>query len=131
MDFARPQAVSLKEIIGKSTDDQEISKVKEGLYLNVWNDNAKLYKIFQSELCFHEGILLRGTRIVIPSALRKRVLDGVHEGHAGIVSMKRRLRTKVWRPKCDKDVERVVRYKHQVFQILCDQVSCQTGLGST
>lgn len=67
MDFARPQAVSLKEIIEKSTDDQEILKVKEQ-YHSVWNDNAKLYKIFQSELCFHEGLLLRGTRTVIPSA---------------------------------------------------------------
>lgn len=109
VDFARPQAVSLKEILDSSMDDQEILNVKEGLYHNIWNDHVKLYKIFQNELCFHEGILLRGTRIVIPSALRKRVLDAAHEGHPGIVSMKARLRTKVWWPKCDKDAENIVK----------------------
>ncbi|XP_049886625.1 uncharacterized protein K02A2.6-like [Pectinophora gossypiella] len=109
VDFARPRAVSLKEIIDSSMDDQEILNVKEGLYHNIWSDDVKLYKLFQNELCFHEGILLRGTRIVIPSALRKRVLDAAHEGHPGIVSMKARLRTKVWWPKCDKDAENIVK----------------------
>ncbi|GBP88987.1 Retrovirus-related Pol polyprotein from transposon 297 [Eumeta japonica] len=71
VDFARPRAVSLKEIIESSMNDQEILNVKEGLYSNIWKDDVKLYKIFQNELCFHEGILLRGTRIVIPSELEK------------------------------------------------------------
>lgn len=109
VDLARPRAVSLKEIIDSSMDDQEILNVKEGLYHNIWHDDVKLYKIFQNELCFHEGILLRGTRIVIPSPLRKRVLDAAHEGHPGIVSMKSRLRTKVWWPRCDKDAENIVK----------------------
>ena len=38
----------------------------------------------------------RGTRIVIPSALRKRVLELAHKGQPGNVVMKRRLRTNVW-----------------------------------
>lgn len=49
--------------------------------------------------CFYEGILLRGTKIVIPIKLRERVLNAAHEGHPGIVSMKARTRTKVWWPK--------------------------------
>ncbi|GBP67401.1 Uncharacterized protein K02A2.6 [Eumeta japonica] len=109
VDFARPRAVSLKEIIESSMNDQEILNVKEGLYSNIWKDDVKLYKIFQNELCFHEGILLRGTRIVIPSELRKRVLDAAHEGHPGIVSMKARLQTKVWWPRCDKSAENIVK----------------------
>ncbi|CAH1994743.1 unnamed protein product [Acanthoscelides obtectus] len=109
VEFARPRAVSLKEIIDSSMDDREIRNVKEGLYRNIWNDDVKLYKIFQNELCFHEGILLRGMRIVVPSALRKRVLDAAHEGHPGIVSMKARLRTKVWWPRCDKEAENTVK----------------------
>ncbi|CAH1994375.1 unnamed protein product [Acanthoscelides obtectus] len=111
VEFARPRAVSLKEIIDSSMDDREIRNVKEGLYRNIWNDDVKLYKIFQNELCFHEGILLRGMRIVVPSALRKRVLDAAHEGHPGIVSMKARLRTKVWWPRCDKEAENTFRDK--------------------
>ena len=37
------------------------------------------------------------------------VLTIGHEGHLGVVSMKQRLRTKVWWPKLEKDVERFVK----------------------
>ena len=50
-------------------------------------------------------IVLRGTRIVIPSELREHVLKLAHEGHPGIVMMKKRLRSKVWWPGIDKDSE--------------------------
>lgn len=105
----RPIAVSMKEITDCSAQDPEILKVKEGLYNDSWADEVRSYKIFQNELCFYEGVLLRGTRIVIPEALRERVLRAAHEGHPGIVAMKGRLRTKVWWPKCDKDSEHIVK----------------------
>ena len=46
------------------------------------------------------------TRIVIPKQLRCQVLELAHEGHPGIVAMKQRLRTKVWWPGIDKEVEK-------------------------
>ena len=51
-------------------------------------------------------IVLRGTRIVIPSELREHMLKLAHEGHPGIVMMKKRLRSKVWWPGIDKDSKR-------------------------
>lgn len=104
---ARPIAIPLQEITESSQGDSDIQKVKEGLYKNNWDETVKAYKIFQNELCFHGDILLRGTKIVIPTNLRERVLKAAHEGHPGIVAMKGRLRTKVWWPKCDKDVENI------------------------
>ncbi|XP_049877892.1 uncharacterized protein K02A2.6-like [Pectinophora gossypiella] len=104
-----PVAVSLTEIMRCSSEDQEILKVKDGVYNSNWHEDVKLFKIFQDELCFYEGILLRGTRIVVPESLRERVLKAAHEGHPGIVGMKARLRTKVWWPKCDKDAETMVK----------------------
>lgn len=44
-----------------------------------------------------------------PKGLRTTVLTIGHEGHLGVVSMKQRLRTKVWWPKLEKDVERFVK----------------------
>ena len=44
--------------------------------------------------------------MVIPRALRSRLLGIAHEGHPGIVQMKQRLRTKVWWPKIDRDAEK-------------------------
>jgi hypothetical protein len=35
-------------------------------------------------LSTHNGLLLRGTRLVIPSVMRNRVLEKIHEGHQGI-----------------------------------------------
>ncbi|XP_037970244.2 uncharacterized protein K02A2.6-like [Plutella xylostella] len=104
---ARPVAIPLQEITENSLKDPEIQKVKEGLYKDNWDDNIKGYKIFQNELCFNGDVLLRGTKIVIPTNLRQRVLEAAHEGHPGIVAMKGRLRTKVWWPKCDKDAENI------------------------
>lgn len=52
---------------------------------------------------------MRGTRMVIPRSLRQAVMNIGHEGHLGVVSMKQRLRTKVWWPKLEKDVEKFVK----------------------
>lgn len=101
----KPIAVPLQEIMDQSRQDSEIQRVKEGLYNSNWHDTVKIYKIFKDELCFYEDILLRGTKIVIPSKLREKVLKAAHEGHPGITAMKFRLRTKVWWLKCDKDAE--------------------------
>lgn len=41
--------------------------------------------------------------------LRERILQAAHEGHPGIVGMKKRLRSKVWWPKMDVLVEKMVK----------------------
>ncbi|XP_041979479.1 uncharacterized protein K02A2.6-like [Aricia agestis] len=106
---ARPMAVSMADLENQSSEDPEILNVKTGINSNAWDDSAKPYKIFETELCFFGNILLRGNRLVIPSNLRKRVLDAAHEGHPGIVAMKGRLRSKVWWPRIDKDAENLVK----------------------
>lgn len=76
---------------------------------NNWDDNIAPYKPFATELCFVGQILLRANRIVIPQALRERTLGLAHEGHPGMTVMKRRIRSKVWWPKIDADVEAIVK----------------------
>lgn len=109
VNYARPQAISMSDIIKTSETDKEICDVRKGLYQNDWSDSVRGYKIFENELCFFENILLRGNKIVIPHLLRKAVLDAAHEGHPGIVAMKGRVRSKVWWPRIDKDVENLVK----------------------
>ena len=53
----------------------------------------------------NNGLLLRGTQIVMPSKLRRETLKHAHKGHQGIVKTKQALRTKVWWLKMEKDAK--------------------------
>ncbi|KAL9968936.1 hypothetical protein ACROYT_G021087 [Oculina patagonica] len=50
-------------------------------------------------------VILLGTRIVVPQALRKRVVSLADKGHQGVVKTKKRLRTKAWWPGMDRDAK--------------------------
>ncbi|XP_033214050.1 uncharacterized protein K02A2.6-like [Belonocnema kinseyi] len=99
----------MKDIIKFSEIDPEIRNLKKGIYKHDWDESVKGCKIFEHELCVYGNILLRGCKIVIPKELRKAALDAAHEGHPGIVAMKGCLRSKVWWPRIDKDVETIVK----------------------
>ena len=124
-DFARmvvtdtmPNALSPNEVEQISANDAELDQVRQCIQTGRWNDcnlpsGVKIAYIgIKNELCIVGKLVLRNTRIVIPTELRQQVLDLAHEGHPGIVKMKSLLRTKVWWPKMDKDVERICRTCH-------------------
>ena len=69
----------------------------------------RLYKLVRSELSVANGIRLRGSRIVVPKALQRRVVKISHEGHQGIVKTKQLLRSAVWFPGMDRMTEDIVR----------------------
>ena len=46
----------------------------------------------------HDGLLLCGQRIVIPTALRARILEQLHAGHQGITKCRQRAKISVWWP---------------------------------
>lgn len=54
-----------------------------------WNwkgDQYKQYISICSELCVIGKLILRGTRIVIPSKLRLNISALAHDGHLGVIS---------------------------------------------
>ncbi|GFO47389.1 Zf-h2c2 and rve domain containing protein [Plakobranchus ocellatus] len=64
----------------------------------------------RDELQTEDQCLLRENRIVLPTALRRRLLAKAHEGHPGIVRIKRKLRQSYWWPGQDKDIENFVKH---------------------
>ena len=62
-----------------------------------------------NEITIHYGVLMWGSRVVVPAKLRERVLATLHEGHIGMVKMKGLSRGFVWWPNIDKDIEGAVR----------------------
>ena len=64
------------------------------------------------ELCVIGQLVLRGTRIIIPSKLQQRTLALADEGRLGVVGTKQNLRTKVWWPGMHKAAKRHYRECH-------------------
>lgn len=65
----------------------------------------KPYYDKRHELGIVSGVLLLGMRVVIPTELRRLVLEELHEGHPGIVLTKSRARMHCWWPRIDQDIE--------------------------
>ena len=63
---------------------------------------------FRDQLFVHEGLLLRGHRLVVPEVLRPKMLSRIHEGHQGIVKCSRRARESVWWPGINQGIKQLV-----------------------
>ena len=72
------------------------------------NDALKPYWSVRGELTVVYGILLKSSRIVVPSAMKLQVLDKIHEGHQGIVKCRERAKTSVWWPGLSREVHDMV-----------------------
>ncbi|XP_053381935.1 uncharacterized protein K02A2.6-like [Mercenaria mercenaria] len=94
--------------IGKMKDFQLQIPIDEKIEQVVQSE----YLIVKNELSAIGFLVLRGTRIVVPKELRTKILEAAHSGHPGIVSMKQSLRTRVWWPQIDQDIEKYCKSCH-------------------
>ena len=93
----------IQEIRSHQEEDRECQQViqfcNEG-----WPSNSaikgpvKLFVPFESELTVQNGLLMKGTQIVIPMSMRMDMLEKLHTGHQGIVKCRERARDSVWWP---------------------------------
>ncbi|XP_059201274.1 uncharacterized protein K02A2.6-like [Centropristis striata] len=70
-------------------------------------DTLKVFFTKRSELSTEQGCVLWGTRVIVPSKMRKSLLEEIHSGHQGIVKTKALARNFVWWPNLDSDVEQM------------------------
>ena len=108
-----PVALSPKEIEEASYADEELCLVKNCVKSGNWEQcTIPSYAHVKDELCTYGEFLLHGTRIVVPKVLQDKVVRLTHEGHQGVVKTKYWLRSKVWWPGMDKDVENLCKVCH-------------------
>ena len=69
----------------------------------------KRYLDVATELSVKDGLLMRGSRIVIPTALRLEMLDRIHTGHQGIFKCRERARQSIWWPGLSRQLEELVK----------------------
>ena len=65
---------------------------------NLLEHDIKPYYQVNGELTVVHGLLMRGTRIVIPKCLQQETLQRIHEGHQGINKCRARANRSVWWP---------------------------------
>lgn len=116
---AIPKAMTLPEIQQATMVDPTLKFLKNLITTGKWHlidsidiqsnpninlANLKAFQKIKTELTLneHDGIILRGSRIVLPECLRLKAIRIAHEGHQGLVKTKKLLREKVWYPGIDK-----------------------------
>ena len=98
--------------------DEILQKVMDFMFSG-WpsslENNLDLLQLFhlRQELTIIDGLLVRGTRIVIPSSLREEIISLLHVGHQGVTKCRERASQSVWWPRISSDISDCVKYcKH-------------------
>ena len=107
---AAPCTVPIQEIEKSSAHDTELEMVRDAVKSGRLKELPKDYRKVGTELTILGKLILRGTRLVIPKSLRARVLDLAHEGHQRVVKTKQRIRSKVWWPGIDNELNGNVKF---------------------
>ncbi|KAG7156013.1 Transposon Tf2-9 polyprotein-like 4 [Homarus americanus] len=96
--FRRPETV------------QEVRSFLDAIAKNDWTDKlTEPFKHVHAEMTSKRGLVLRGSRIVMPQTLQRRTMQLAHETHLRMVKTKALLRGKVWWSTINKDVEKANR----------------------
>ncbi|CAB4021418.1 Transposon Ty3-G Gag-Pol poly [Paramuricea clavata] len=66
------------------------------------------YWNIRDELSVHQGLILKGSKIVIPTKMRKEILIKIHAGHQGREKCKQRARQVVFWPGINSDIDNIV-----------------------
>ena len=115
-----PKSMSRQEIENVCRKGAEIQSLITAIRTGHWtgkpkransNNNIDLtpYQSIRNELTVSDnGIVLRGNRLVMPRKLRNQTLNIAHGQHQGIVKTKILLRTKVWWPGIDRQIETLI-----------------------
>lgn len=95
----------LARIEQETSKDESLCKVMRCMSGRWSAGQCLAYAPYEAELYMLGGVLMKGRRIVIPTALRKEMLALVHEGHLGCEKQKRLARSAMFWPGMNKDIE--------------------------
>ena len=104
-------AMDSSRIASLTSRDALLSRVRRAVETGAWPDEDDIRPFFhrRDELTELRGVLMWGSRVVIPQKAQEHVLTELHEGHPGVSRMKSVARSCVWWAHLDRDIERYVR----------------------
>ena len=105
---------SLQQIRITTQEDDELALLKHTITQG-WPSTIKevpsvlqSYWTFREELTIEDGIILKGTRIVIPAKKCEALLKLIHEGHLGLNKCKLHMKETVYWPGCNDQLEKMI-----------------------
>ena len=107
-----PVAMNTAEIQEHSKADPELIQVRQCIQNNQPHKLPLQYQPLAQEMSIVDNIILRDNRIILPTKLRSQAIKLAHEDHAGMTKTKQRIRSKLWWPIMDKDIEQHIRTCH-------------------
>ena len=102
--------MTLDEIIKATNSESTLKGLRAAIRLKRWDSPVvQSFKSIKDELTVtSQGVILRGTRIVIPKSLQQRAIDIAHEAHLGVEKTKSLVREKIWFPQMDTMVNNAI-----------------------
>ena len=95
----------LKKIAIETQKDSILQKVIQCIHSEWTKNQCKQYYPFREEISQVDGILLKGTRIIIPVSMRCEMLQRLHDGHMGIEKTKQMARDTIYWPGMNSDID--------------------------
>ena len=92
--------------------DPVLSRVQRYM-LNGWPESDKTTQQFhrvRQELSIHEGCVMCGARVVVPTPGQTTMLKLLHSSHNGVVKMKALARSYIWWPGIDQQIENIAQH---------------------
>ena len=96
--------LDLKTLIAKSWTDAELNRVRDAMRRGEKNTAPDQYRNVFEKLNIRWGLTFNDDRIVVPTELRKKLLDTLHFGHAGATKMTAEAKI-FWWPNMLKEIE--------------------------
>ena len=104
----------LKQLVEDTANDSVLQRLLS-VFQKGWPTSIKgLHKdlrpfwSIRDDISFLDGLLMCGSRIIIPEVARKRTLDTIHEGHQGEVKCTLKAKTAVYWPGMYKEIAEMV-----------------------
>ena len=101
--------------IQSATEGDILLRTLKDVILRGWPDKINLvpaeirdYWMFREELSVQNGILLKGSRIIVPTGMRSIMLDKLHASHLGVEASLRKARDALYWPNMAEDILRRV-----------------------
>ena len=112
-----------------TTEDELQQKVIKFCYTGWPSDTSRIEQDIKPHfpirdgLSFTNGILLKGSRIVVPKSVRQEMKNLIHQGHQGIEKCRKRARKTLYWPRMNHEIDEMVS--------TCDQCLTQAATRTT